>query len=109
MDKPSNSGNSGRTKTGQFKEGNQLGIGNRGPSSEKAKALKQALMDAVTEEDLKEVVKKMLLQAKEGDTSARRELFDRVWGKSKQEVDLGDNTIKSIMDIMAVIGIGKDG
>lgn len=104
--KPRSNGKDGRTSQGKFTKGNTLSRGNSGGGNkEKAKALKKALIEAVTEEDIKAIVEKMKSQAKAGDSAARKELFDRLWGRAIQEVDIGEKTVNSIADIMAVIGI----
>lgn len=100
-DKRSSSDSAGRSSKGYFAKGNQIGLGNKGKSSEKARELKKALLNAVTEEDIKVIVTKMISQAREGDTPSTKELFDRIWGKAKQEVDFGENTVNSLVDILA--------
>lgn len=105
--KPSSSDSSGRDIQGRFTKGNRNSVGNVGKSSEHAKALKKALVAAVTEDDIKEILAKMITQAKDGDNYARKELFDRLWGRAIQEVDIGENAVKSITDIMAICGIGN--
>ena len=105
--KPRAHGADGRSKGGKFVEGNQCAIGNKSHTNEKAKALKKALLDSVTETDIKAIVKKMKTQARAGDHNARKELFDRLWGRATQEVDIGANTIESITDILAIVGIGN--
>ena len=96
----------GRTNKGKFAKGNQCSVGNSGGGNkEKAKALKRALIEAVTEKDIIAVLKKMLSQAKKGDAAARKELFDRLWGRAIQEVDLGEETRRTIFDILAVCGL----
>ena len=106
--KPRAVGADGRTNEGKFTKGNQCSVGNKSRTSEKAKALKRVLLEAVTEKDIKVIAKKMLSQAKSGDQYARKELFDRLWGRAIQEVDLGEETRKTIFDILAVCGIGND-
>ena len=104
----STSGSTGRDSKGLFVKGNRCSIGNVGKSSEHAKELKKAFLSVVTEEDITAIVKKMVSQAKEGDNYARKELFDRLWGRALQEVDLGEETRKTMFDILAVCGIGND-
>ena len=107
--KPRSNGKDGRNSNGQFKEGNILSRGNSGGGNkEKAKELKRALIDAVTEKDIIAILKKMLSQAKKGDAAARKELFDRLWGRAIQEVDLGEETRRTIFDILAVCGLSND-
>lgn len=105
--KPRSNGKDGRNTKGQFEKGNTLSIGNSGGGNkEKAKKLKKTLIEAVSEKDIKAIVKKMISQAKSGDQYARKELFDRLWGRAIQEVDLGEETRKTMFDILAVCGIG---
>jgi len=104
--KPSSLGNkTGRDSKGRFGTGNRLSVGNKGNTSEKAKVLKTILLKTITENDIKAIVKKMVEQSKKGDDRARKELFDRLWGKALQEVDLGDNAAKTIFDILAICGL----
>lgn len=105
--KPRADGSVGRKSNGQFAKGHTYSVGNKSHTNEKAKELKAALFSAVTEKDIKAICKKMLSQAKNGDTHARKELFDRLWGRAIQEVDLGENTVKTLADIMALIGINS--
>ena len=104
--KPSSNGaNAGRDNKGRFGKGNNIGKGNRGNTNEKAKALKAILLKTITEEDIREIAKKLAKKAKNGDVQATKELFDRLWGRAIQEVDLGENTAKTIFDILAVCGL----
>lgn len=103
--KRSNSASSGRDSKGHFIKGNKVSVGNIGPSSEYAKQLKQVLLGQVKEKDIKAIVKKMIAQSKAGDDKARKELFDRLWGKAPQEVDLGDSAAKTLFDILAICGL----
>ena len=85
---PRSIGKDGRDSKGKFQKGNTLSRGNSGGGNkEKAKKLKRALIDAVSEEDIIAVVRKMVMQAKNGDAAARKELFDRLWGRAKQEIE----------------------
>ena len=103
---PRSIGKDGRNSKGQFQKGNTLSKGNSGGGNkEDAKKLKRTLIEAVSEKDIKLIVKKMVFQAKNGDAAARKELFDRLWGRAIQEVDIGDNTAKTIFDILAVCGL----
>jgi len=57
----------GRDSSGRFCRGNQGGPGN--PFARKTAALRQALLDTVTAEDLQAIVRQLIQQAKEGDVS----------------------------------------
>ena len=103
--KPSSNGRHGRNNKGQFAKGHKLSVGNKGHVNEKARELKKALIEAVGEKDIKAISKKLIEKAKAGDIPATRELFDRLWGRAIQEVDLGDTAAKTIFDILAVCGL----
>ena len=82
---PSN-GDKGRGSDGRFLAGNAGGHGN--PHAKKVAALREALLAAVSTEDIREMVAILVKQAKDGDVMAAREVLDRVLGKSKQETEL---------------------
>lgn len=61
-------------------------------------------MSAVSERDLKAVVKKLLTLAKRGNIAAIRELLDRTLGKSATALEqLGDDTAGKIQPIVEII------
>ena len=86
--KPRKNGNRGRSSSGQFSKGNTIGKGSLGNTNEPAKKLKQALIDSITAKDIKEIADEMISQAKSGDAQARKELFDRIWGRAPQSVEV---------------------
>lgn len=69
----------GRNSAGQFLPGNPGGPGN--PHGGKVAKLRAALVEAVTPEDIAEVVSSLLRAAKSGDIPAAKLLFDRAIGK----------------------------
>jgi hypothetical protein len=71
---------------GRFPPGNPGGPGN--PFARQVNALRARLYQAVTEEDLQEVVQALLAKAKGGNVPAIRELLDRLIGKPPQAVHL---------------------
>ena len=77
---PSANGSNGRGANGRFAKGNRGGPGN--PYAKRTAAIRGLLLDAVTEDDLRQVVAKLVELAKGGDLPAIRELFDRLFGKS---------------------------
>lgn len=79
MQPPSQNGSNGRTSGGRFAKGNAGGPGN--PFAKRAGALRSALYDAVSEDDLRAVIEKMVEAAKDGDMPAARELLNRLLGK----------------------------
>lgn len=50
--------------------------------------LRVALLNAVTPDDLDEVIRALVNQAKDGDVPAARELLDRIFGKATQAVEV---------------------
>ncbi len=71
--------------TGRFQPGNPGGRGN--PFAKRVAALRSALLDAVTPEDIANAIRALIEKAKSGDVAAVRELLDRCIGKP-QETDL---------------------
>ena len=66
-------------QTGRFQTGNPGGPGN--PYTKQIAALRQALLDAVRPEDLREIVDSLVRQAKAGDVQAAREVLLRALGR----------------------------
>lgn len=107
--KPRPHGKDGRNNNGQFKKGNTLSRGNSGGGNkEKAKELKRAFIEAVSEKDIKAILKQLIIEAKSGEVPAIKELFDRLWGRAPQEVDFGERTAKTLLDILAVCGLEEN-
>src|ERR1700733_2808919 len=73
------SDNSQRDENGQFRKGNRGGPGN--PFSRQIARLRQALLNAVSETDLLEIVDALKRKAKEGDVSAAKLLLSYSIGK----------------------------
>ena len=68
---------------GRFAQGNPGGPGN--PYAKRVADLRAALLDSVTEQDIRAVARALVKRAKEGEIPAIRELLDRLMGKA------GDN------------------
>jgi hypothetical protein len=82
----------GREANGQFAPGNAGGPGN--PFARKVAALRKAIVEAITQEDVKEIVAVLKQQAKEGSAAAIKLIFQYAIGKPGAEndpdrVDLG--------------------
>jgi len=75
----------GRTPRGQFAKGNPGGPGN--PHAKRVAGLRQALLEAVSEDDLRAIAKTLVKKAKGGDLPAIRELLNRVLGKVQDDTE----------------------
>jgi len=67
-----------RDKNGRFVKGNSGGPGN--PFAARIGRLRSVLIDAVTEEDMRETIRAVVEAARGGDLAAAKLLFDRVLG-----------------------------
>jgi hypothetical protein len=77
----------GRTPRGQFAKGNPGGPGN--PHAKRVAWLREALLEAVSEDDLRAIARTLVKKAKGGDLPAIRELLNRVIGKAPDDVEAG--------------------
>jgi hypothetical protein len=78
-------GESGRDDRGRFTKGNKSGRGN--PFARRVAAMRQALMDAVSDEDVAAISKKMVELARGGDVAAARLVLGYVIGKPQPAED----------------------
>ena len=69
----------GQTARGRFAQGNLGGPGN--PYARRTAALRSALLDAVTEQDIRAVARALLKRAKAGEIPAIRELSTACWAR----------------------------
>lgn len=74
-----NGGNGGRDGRGRFVRGNPGGPGN--PYARHVAALRDAMIEAVSEADVREIVARLVWQAKGGDLGAAREILLRTLGR----------------------------
>jgi hypothetical protein len=85
MSKPSTNGTSGRKSNGQFTEGNKCGTGN--PYARRVARLRSAMLDAVGENGLTDIVQGMVTAAKGGDVAAAKLLLSYLLGKPVESVE----------------------
>ena len=85
MSKPSTNGTSGRKSNGQFAKGNKCGTGN--PYARRVARLRSALLDAVGENGLADIVQGMVTAAKGGDVAAAKLLLSYLLGKPVESVE----------------------
>ena len=78
---PTRNGRNGRDAFGRFAKGNAGGPGN--PYAAQVGRLRRALLDAVSSDDLGDIIAALIAKAKEGDTAAAREVLDRCLGKAE--------------------------
>ena len=71
-------GDGGRDSGGRFTTGNAGGPGN--PYARRVGALRSALLDAVSDEDIRRTIEAIVAQARDGEIVAARILFDRILG-----------------------------
>ena len=76
---PSPNGANGRDRGGRFAKGNPGGPGN--PHGRVAAALRAAMLGAVSPEDMREIVHKLVELAKGGNITAAKEILDRCLGR----------------------------
>jgi hypothetical protein len=76
----------GREANGRFAKGNKGGPGN--PFARKVAKLRSALLDSVSEQDVKDVVAMLLQQSKAGDTAAAKLLLAYTVGTPATAVDV---------------------
>jgi hypothetical protein len=76
---------SGRDSNGRFTQGNAGGPGN--PYARQVAALRRALLQLVTEEEITAIAKALLEQAKKGNVSAAKLLFSYTLGQPAKAVD----------------------
>lgn len=84
-DRPSPNGYN-RDNRGRFAEGNPGGPGN--PLAKRTAEVKQAFLNAVTPDDVGDIARKLVEQAKAGDTVAARIVLDRILGRDSQPIEL---------------------
>lgn len=87
---------------GKFQKGNKAGKGTTSPVAKHREKLSQAFKSAITEADMIEIAKALVIKAKDGDCKAAKEVLDRVLGKAKEsiEIGLGDRTLLTVLGII---------
>ena len=71
-------GTGGRDADGRFASGNRFGRGN--PYASRVHELRKAFLDAVTPDDVRQVVAALTREALDGNVAAARELLQRALG-----------------------------
>jgi hypothetical protein len=76
----------GRDAGGRFAEGNPGGPGN--PYPRRVAALRRALLDSVTEDDIKAIAKAVIEEAKDGNIAAAKIIFQYTLGKPDLAINM---------------------
>lgn len=69
----------GRDDSGRFATGNRFGRGN--PHAQRAQEVRAAFLAAITPQDVEEIARRLVEEAKGGDLGAAREVLLRVLGR----------------------------
>lgn len=85
MDEPSTNGPNGRDAGGRFLPGNSGGPGN--PHARAAARLRSAMLAAVSEQDVCEIVGRIVADAKAGDLNAAKLVFAYAIGRPGEVVN----------------------
>lgn len=80
-----------RDAKGRFGLGNHAGRGN--PMMIRAHQLRAALFASVTDADLREVIARMLADAKDGDQTSARLLLERLLGRPREEPNIEEDAL----------------
>jgi hypothetical protein len=81
----------------RFRKRNKFGRGN--PLSGRVEKFRARLLTRLTVEDFDSITAKLIKMAKAGELAAIREIFDRLFGKPKQEVTKHvDEAIRTVID-----------
>jgi hypothetical protein len=76
-----------RHQSGRFAPGNQAAAGHKHPHATRVFELREGLFSAVTLDDVRDVVKALVTQAKSGDLDAIKVLLDRLFGRPGAALD----------------------
>ena len=77
-----------RSTNGRFATGNRGGPGN--PNAKRTAHIKRVLMDAITDDDVRAIVKSLIEEAKTGNAKAAELILNRLVGKPTAEPLSGD-------------------
>lgn len=78
MSTPTPNRSNGRDSNGRFARGNPGGPGN--PHAKRAGQLRSAVLNAVTEEDMNEIIRSLIEAAKAGDVQSAKVVLERTLG-----------------------------
>ena len=84
MAKRSTTDSNGRDEHGRFVAGNCEAKGN--PFARRVAKLRSVMLSAVSEDDMQQIIRKLVSLAKNGDVAAAKAVLDRVFGRAPQAV-----------------------
>ncbi len=100
MIEPSNAVVDGeRDRSGRFAPGNKVGRGN--PMAARVAKLRCAMLEAVSDDDMTAIIRKLVELAREGDVQAAKEVLMRTLGKP-QEIDLVER-LEALEGLLAAV------
>ncbi len=83
----SNGGDPNRGPDGKFRPGNRAAAGRRHPHAARVAKLRAALLESVTDADIRDIVARIVAEAKAGNLKAAAWIIDRVAGKIPELLD----------------------
>lgn len=102
---PALSGDTGRGNNGRFLPGNKIGIGQGNPFAKRVNELRSALYKAITPQDVNDIVKAMIDNAKKGDTPSAKLVLGYV---VSQPPDVGGSEEDNKDTVAVVARIPRD-
>lgn len=92
---PNTDGN--RNEQGRFIKGNRAGKGR--PIGSRVDALRRALIEAVTTDDIRSIIGAVIIQARNGDINAAKLVFSQVLGNPAQMDIIERSGLKRLEDV----------
>ena len=86
-----------RNEQGRFIKGNRAGKGR--PIGSRVDALRRALIEAVTADDIRAIIMTVIVQARNGDLNAAKLVFNQVLGNPAQMDLIERSGLKRLEDI----------
>jgi len=96
-----------RDKKGRFVKGNQAARGNNGGRPRRAK-LQDVIDEVMTDDDLKEIIRKHMDKAKAGDKDAAKLVLEHRYGRPVQETELVGDQERPVVIFKSTVPIPDD-
>lgn len=105
-DTPTNNGTNGRDPdTGRFEHGNTFG---KGRPLGRANVMRDAMRSAISDDDIRQVMRALVDAAKSGDIAAAREVLNRAVGRAPIDEGEGDGDIGTWCPVKYIRGVDPD-